>query len=152
MTDHPLANGYRLSEGLSEVDFPRTTSFLASTYWSPGITQDKVERAARGSAVVVSVHHDTDGQIGYARLVSDGVTFGWVCDVFVAEGHRGKGLARSMVRYFLNHPDHKDLRRFVLGTRDAHGVYAAVGFVPFPETSRWMTFRPHEQPPPPDGR
>lgn len=136
--------GYEIREGVDAVDFERTTALLATTYWSPGISRDRVERAARGSALVLSVHHRVDGQVGYARLVGDKTTFGWIADVFVQEGHRGRGIARAMVRYFLSHPEHQTLRRFILATRGAQPVYAGIGFVQLPHAERWMAFMPGE--------
>ena len=85
---------------------------------------------------------ETAVQVGYMRVISDKATFAWICDVFVAEAHRGQKIAGAMVRFAQAHPDHKGLRRWVLATRDAHPVYAGVGFTPLPEPARWMIYLP----------
>jgi len=68
--------------------------------------------------------------------------FAWICDVFVAEAHRGKGLAKAMVRYALEEPEHREIKRWLLATADAHAIYAEVGFIPLPSPERWMVYLP----------
>lgn len=132
---------YEIDEDRERLDFERVHGWLTTTYWSPGIFREKVERAARGSSLVVGAYRDGE-QVGYLRIISDRATFAWVCDVFVDEAHRGRGLARAMVQYALNHPEHQGLRRWVLATLDAHGVYREVGFEPLPSPERWMIYAP----------
>ena len=136
-----MDTSYEIAEGLERVDFERVHGWLTNTYWSPGVSREKVERAARNSSLVVSAH-DGSGQTGYLRVVSDRATFAWICDVYVDESHRGRGIARSMVRYALAHQEHQGLRRWLLATADAHGVYAACGFKPIDNPERWMFLRP----------
>jgi GNAT superfamily N-acetyltransferase len=124
-------------EGVDRVDFDTVHSWLTTAYWSEGIDRPSVERAARNSSLVVGAF-DGDTQVAYLRVVSDRTRFAWLCDVFVAESHRGRGIAKAMVRYALDHPEHQSLRRWLLATRDAHGVYAECGFIPLPEPQRWM--------------
>lgn len=81
-------------------------------------------------------------QVGYLRVVSDKATFAWICDVFVHPEHRGKGIAKALVRRALEDPGHQGLRRWVLATKDAHAIYAACGFEPLPEPERWLVARP----------
>jgi len=76
------------------------------------------------------------------RIVSDRATFAWLCDVFVDPEYRGRGIARAMVAFALQHPDHQGLRQFLLATSDAHGVYASLGFNPITSPERWMQYRP----------
>ncbi|RYG34952.1 N-acetyltransferase [bacterium] len=123
-----------IKEGLEWVDFETVAAWLASSYWSPGISQTKVEKAAEGASLVIGVY-DGEIQAGYCRVVSDRETFAWLCDVFVNPDYRGQGLATKMVAYALEHPDHQGLRRWMLATRDAHAVYEKLGFesVPIPE-------------------
>ncbi len=71
-------------------------------------------------------------------MVYDGATLAWVCDVFLEESHRGKGIARALVRHAMEDPEHQGLRRWLLATRDAHGVYESLGFEPLQEPGRWM--------------
>jgi GNAT superfamily N-acetyltransferase len=128
-------------EGVENVDFDVVHPWLASSYWSPQITREKVERAARGSSLVLSATWN-GAQAGYLRIISDKATFAWVCDVFVGESFRGRGIAKAMMRYALAHPEHQGLRRWVLATKDAHDVYRACGFEELWEPDRWMIYFP----------
>lgn len=115
-----------LSDDRSRLQMDRVHGWLASSYWSPGISRALVDRAMRGSHALGAY---SDGvQVGYARMITDAATFGWIADVWVDEAARGQGLGRRMVRWFVDHPDYAVLRRIGLATRDAHGVYAALGF------------------------
>jgi len=127
--------------GVSAMDFESVHGWLSATYWSPGISRETVERAASGSSMVIGAFED-DRQVGYCRVVSDRATFAWVCDVFVAETHRGQGVARMMVGKALADPEHQGLRRWLLATKDAHGVYAELGFLSLTNPERWMIYRP----------
>jgi len=139
---------YEIDSDRSRIDFSRVHSWLTTSYWSPGITQEKVQRAAEGSSLVIGVYERNDGenatdpQVGYMRVISDKATFAWICDVFVDEAHRGQKIATAMVSFALAHPEHQGLRRWVLATLDAHPVYAGVGFTPLPEPARWMIHLP----------
>ena len=77
---------------------------------------------------------------------SDTTRFAWICDVFVEEAHRGKGLAKAMVRFALEHQEHREVTRWVLATADAHPIYREVGFVPLPAPERWMIYSPVKDP------
>ena len=123
--------------GATETDFDVVHPWLASSYWSPQVARETVERAASGSSLVINAWEDGQ-QIGYCRVISDRATFAWLADVFVAEDARGRGVARAMVSAALDHPGHQGLRRWVLATKDAHGVYAALGFEPLSMPERWM--------------
>ena len=123
--------------GIEAMQFDRVHGWLTSSYWSPGIEREKVEKAAAGSSIVIGAF-DGDLQVGYCRIISDRTTFGWVCDVFVDSEYRGRGIARKMVNYALQDVDHQGMRRWVLATADAHGVYAKLGFAPLVEPQRWM--------------
>jgi GNAT superfamily N-acetyltransferase len=132
---------YEIDEDVSRVDIPRIHSWLTTSYWSPGISIDTVIRGVRGSSLVVGAYRDHE-QVGILRVISDKATFAWVADVFVAENHRQRGLAKAMLRFALEHPEHQGLRRWVLATKDAHDVYATVGFIPLPYPERFMLFKP----------
>ncbi|MBC8105997.1 MAG: GNAT family N-acetyltransferase [Anaerolineae bacterium] len=130
-----------MDEDAKRLDFARLHDWLTNSYWSPGITCDRVERAAAGSSLVVGAYLN-DLQVGYLRVVSDRATFGWIADVFVDADHRGKGIATTRMRFALDHPQHQNLRRWVLATRDAHDVYAKCGFSPLPNPERFMILKP----------
>lgn len=130
-------NGYEVDDSRARIDFAQVHGWLTTAYWSEGVSRDRVEKAAGGSSLVIGAYRG-DQQVGYLRVVSDQTTFAWVCDVFVDPAHRGQGIAKAMVRFALEHPDHQGLRRWVLATRDAHPIYSAVGFTPLPSPERWM--------------
>ena len=142
-----MADQVDIAEGLECVDFERVHGWLTTTYWSPGITIEKVRRAAEGTALVVSAFAN-GAQVGYLRVISDKATFAWVADVYVDESCRGRGIAKSMVRYALDHPEFQGLRRWVLATKDAHTVYESCGFGPLWEPDRWMIHFPDGPPKP----
>jgi len=116
-----------LSADPARIDVAQVHRWLADTYWSPGIARAQVERAIAGSRVIGAYRGD-DMQVGFARLITDGATFGWLADVIVDPDWRGVGIGRRMVEGLLAAPDLVDIRRVMLNTRDAHGVYAALGF------------------------
>lgn len=118
---------YEIDDDLARVDFARVQGWLSRTYWNEGVSREVVERAARYSAMVVGAYAD-GVQVGYLRVVSDRTSFAWVADVYVEEGHRRRGLALAMVRFAVEHPEYSLVRKWMLGTRDAQGVYAKVGF------------------------
>lgn len=125
-----------LSDDRAQLQFDRIHAWLTSSYWSPGIGRDLVERAAAGSHPL-GAYRDGE-QVGYARMITDRATFAWLADVWIMPGVRGQGLGRRMVSWFLDHPDYAGIRRFALVTGDAHGVYAALGFHPPLRPERWM--------------
>lgn len=128
---------YEIDEDRTRIDFERVHSWLTATYWSPGISRENVERAANNSAMILGAYKEGK-QVAYLRVVSDLTRFSYICDVYVDDAHRGQGLARAMVHFVLHHPDFKGMQRWLLATRDAHSVYAGVGFEPLPEPQRWM--------------
>ncbi len=114
---------------------------LRSSYWSPGIRREIVAAAIRNSLVAGAFDRATGAQVGFARLVSDQATFAWLCDVFVLEPWRGKGIATALVKALVDEPRMASVRRIALATRDAHAVYARLGFAPV-DATRWMELRP----------
>ena len=136
-----LYHDYEIDDACGRIDFARVHGWLTGSYWSPGIARETVERGARHSALVVGAYRGEE-QAGYLRVISDTTRFAYFCDVFVDEAHRGRGLAKAMVKFALEHPDFKEVRRWLLATRDAHDVYRAVGFTPLVEPHRWMQYHP----------
>lgn len=132
-----MGAAYELSTDPARVQLDVVHGFLRECYWSPGVRRDVVEKALANSLVVGAYLSETGEQVGYARVVTDRATFAWLCDVFVLPLHRGKGLSRQMVRTLISHPELQTLRRWALGTRDAHEVYRPLGFQGV-IAERWM--------------
>lgn len=123
----PVPAEYRISLDPAELQFDVIHGYLARSYWSPGIPREVVEKAARHSLCVGA--YGPDGvQVGFARLVTDHTTFGYLADVFVMEDHRGRGLSKAMVEALMALPEVKGMRRLMLATRDAHGLYEKLGW------------------------
>jgi GNAT superfamily N-acetyltransferase len=121
-------DGYVVSDDQARLDIERIHRWLSEEcYWSLGRTFDQVERSMRHSIVVGCYHADGE-QVGLARWVSDEATFAWLCDVFVVESHRGRGLGEFMVKAAMEHPVVSGLHIRLLATRDGHGLYERFGF------------------------
>ena len=127
---------YEVTSDATRFDVAAIHAFLAQTYWSPGIPRTIVERAIANSVCFGVLLEGA--QVGFARVVTDKATFGYLADVYVLEAHRGKGLARRIMESVKKHPDLQGLRRMLLATRDAHGLYANYGFTPLAAPERVM--------------
>lgn len=121
-------DGYEISTDGARLDLRAMHEYLTTSYWSPGIPLETVERAARNSLCFGVYEVATGRQVGLARLVTDHATFAYLCDVYVLEAHRGAGLGKRLMREVMSHPAIRAARRTMLATRDAHGLYRAVGF------------------------
>ena len=119
--------------GADAVDLDAVHAFLSRAYWSEGIPRETVARAIAGS-IPFSVLHDGK-QVGFARVITDRATFGYLADVYILEEYRGRGLSLKLMDTIMAHPDLQGLRRFLLVTRDAHGVYRRYGFNDLPDPS-----------------
>ena len=110
----------------ARLDLDVIHGFLTRSYWAAGIAREKVARSLEGSLCFGLF---VDGrQVAFARVVTDRATFAYLCDVFVLESHRGRGLGKRLIAAVRAHPELRDLRRFLLTTRDAHGLYEQFGF------------------------
>ena len=118
---------YRISDDPETVDVAVVHAFLASSYWARGIPRETVVRGIAHS-LPFSLFLD-DRQVGFARVVTDRATFAYLADVFVVDDQRGMGLAAWLIETVLAHPELSGLRRWLLATRDAHGLYRKFGFV-----------------------
>ncbi len=106
------------------------------SYWAQG-RELEVTRQALENSLCFGVY-DGDRQIGFARVVTDRATFAWIADVFILPEHRGKSLSKRLMEAILSHPELQNLRRWVLATKDAHGLYAQYDFTPMKFPERWM--------------
>ena len=119
------------------------------SYWAKNIPVATVKKSIDGSCcfglyVNENINSLLNKQVGFARVVTDYVTFGYLADVFIIEEFRGKGLAIWLMEVIMAHPDLQGLRRWLLATKDAHGLYAKSGFLPLDKPERIMGFKPFE--------
>jgi GNAT superfamily N-acetyltransferase len=119
---------YLITTDTGRFDLDKIWGWLSGSYWAAGVPRAVVERAIQGS-LSFGVFEGS-AQLGLARVVTDHATFAYLADVFVDESVRGLGLGKWLVATLQRHPDLQGLRRFMLGTRDAHGLYAQLGFRP----------------------
>ncbi|GAA2465331.1 GNAT family N-acetyltransferase [Winogradskya humida] len=129
---------YRLSEDPTDLDLPRIIGWLTTdAYWAKGRTPETIERAFANSTPV-GLYTPTGEQVAVARIISDKATFTWLCDVYVAPTHRGRGLGTTIATWSTTWADRHGIKRVVLATLDAHTVYAKAGFTPMAHPERWM--------------
>ena len=128
---------YRITDVPSAVDLDVVHAFLVGSYWARGIPRATVARAIANSLCFTLL--EGDAQIGFARAVTDHATFAYLADVFVLESARGRGLGRWLVETAMAHPDVQGLRRWLLVTRDAQGLYLKSGFTPLADPSLVLT-------------
>ena len=118
---------YTISTDPRRLDLDVIHSFLVSSYWAKGRSRERVAQSIERSLVFGL--YLGDEQVGFARVVTDYVVIAFLADVFVADAHRGKGLGRWLVDVVTNLPELRSIRRWMLGTRDAHDLYRQFGFV-----------------------
>ena len=128
---------YTVSDDPSRLDVKAMHAYLRRAYWSEEIPLEVVERAARGS-LCIGAYDQRGAQVGLARFISDYATFAYVCDVYVLEEHRGRGLSKAMMAMASSHPKLQGLRRWTLVTNDAHSLYAQYGFKTISHADRFM--------------
>jgi GNAT superfamily N-acetyltransferase len=133
----PRRARYLVTTDPRRFDVDRVWRWLRGTEWAAGIPRALVDRAIRG-ALCFAILDDLDRQLGFARVITDRATFAYVADVFVDEAARGRGLAKRLMRAIVGHPELRGLRRWMLATRDAHGLYAKVGFRPMAHPEWFM--------------
>lgn len=119
-------NGYVISTDKSRLHVDAIHSSLSQCYWSLGVPLHIIEKAIAGS-ICFGIYFD-EQQVGFSRVITDHATFGYLADVYVVEEHKGKGLSKWMLSCVFSHPELQDLRRFMLATSDAHGLYQKFGF------------------------
>ncbi|QRX92028.1 GNAT family N-acetyltransferase [Streptomyces noursei] len=135
-------DGYELSTDPDRLDVDLVHRWLSTdAFWALGRSRETVEQAARAS-VNFTAHGPDGSQVAYARVVTDRATFAWLCDVYVAPGHRGRGLGTWLAGAVRDHLAPYRLKRVLLTTLDAHDIYARAGFVPFPTPENLMILDP----------
>lgn len=136
-----LPHGYELVDDQARIDPVAAHAYLARSYWSPGVPFETVARAIANSLCVAVFHRGE--QVAMARLVTDYATMAYLADVYVLEDHRGKGLSKAMLAHLHARPELQGLRRWLLFTRDAHGLYEQYGWYRTQHPERLML---NEQP------
>ncbi len=127
---------FTISTDPARLDVDAIADMLTHAYWAKGRTRDVIARYIQHS-LTFGVY-DGERQIGLARVVSDYTTFAWLCDVFIHEDYRGHGLGKWLIETVHSHPDLQGLRRWLLATRDAHGLYEQFGWTLIDHPERWM--------------
>ena len=127
---------YAISTDPDKLDADAIYAYLSQSYWAAGRTRN---------VVIKSLAHSLNfglylgsQQIGLVRVITDYATLAYLCDVYVLEAHRKHGLSKWLMRCVKEHPELQSIRRWLLVTRDAHGLYAQFGFTPLENPTRWM--------------
>jgi GNAT superfamily N-acetyltransferase len=127
---------FEISTDPARIDLRAVHEFLTNSYWARGIPLETVQRSIENS-LCFGIYQG-NRQIGFARVVTDRATFAYLADVFVLPDYRGRGLSRWLMECIIAHPDLQGLRRWMLATQDAHGLYRQFGFSPLKAPERWM--------------
>ena len=134
---HWTKGKYLITTDVAAVDVDVVHQYLSTeSYWAKGIPRETVSRSLQHSICFSVLHEGL--LIGFARVTSDHATVAYVGDVFVLSTHRGKGLSKWLMECITIHPELQGLRRWMLATADAHGLYAKFGFTPLKTPARWM--------------
>ncbi|WP_055587510.1 GNAT family N-acetyltransferase [Streptacidiphilus griseoplanus] len=130
--------GYGIDTDPARIDRVLVHRWLSTdAYWALGRSPETMDRAVDAS-LNFGAYDGSGTQCGYARVVTDLATFAWLCDVYVDRAHRGRGLGQALAAAVRDHLAPYGLRRVLLATGDAHGVYERVGFRPLADPQRWM--------------
>lgn len=139
--EHVHPAGFTISTDPARLEVAVVHSYLAhESYWARNIPRETVERAIANS-LNFGLYLPSGTQVGFARVVTDRATFAWLCDVFVLPDHRGLGLSKWLMEVVWAHPDLSGLRRQLLATLDAHGLYHQFGFGPLAAPERYLEIR-----------
>lgn len=140
-----LKKGFLISTDKTLLDVHTIHHFLDQfSYWGKGISLKTVQTSIQNS-ICFGVYNQQK-QVGFARIITDKATFAYLCDVFILPDYRKTGLSKWLIQTIRNHPNLENLRRLVLATADAHGLYEQFGFRRMKNADRWMEiFRPYQQ-------
>jgi len=117
---------FTITTDKSKMDIDIIHGYLSRSYWAQGVPRATVQKSIEGSLSFAVLHGSR--QVGFARVITDKATFGYLSDVFILEEYRGKGLSKWLMEIILGHPELQNFRRFLLSTCDAHGLYRQFGF------------------------
>ena len=131
-----IKDHFTISTENEKFDINSIHSFLTRSYWAEGISKEVIKRSIEGSLCFGVFTNNK--QIGFARMITDKATFAYLADVFIIEEYRGLGLSKWLMEVIMSHPELRGLRRMMLATKDAHGLYKKFGFTPLNNADRWM--------------
>ena len=138
MLDATREDGYSISDDPARLDRDVVHGYLSGeSYWARGRRREITDRSIDHS-LCLGAYAPGGTQAGFARAVSDRATFAWLCDVFVLEPHRGRGLGVWLAESALGHPELASVSRWWLATEDAHALYARLGFTAYADPSRLL--------------
>src|SRR5574341_2220836 len=129
-------DSFTISTDPARLDADAIADMLKRAYWAQGRPRERVDRSLANSLVFGL--YDGNKQIGLARVVSDYAIFAYLCDVFIHEDYRAHGLGKWLLQTIMEHPDLREMRRWVLVTNDAHGLYKQYGFTSIEDPEHWM--------------
>lgn len=133
-----------ISTDKTKLDITVIHHYLCNeSYWAKNIPLGMVQKSINGSLCFGLYNHKS--QIGFARVITDYATFAYIADVFILRQYRGRGLSKWLMQEITGHPGLQGLRRWMLATRDAHGLYAQFGFLPLDKPERIMGMKPFEE-------
>src|SRR6266478_5357095 len=136
MTQEWRRGDYFISADKSRLDLTVIHDFLTKSYWAAGIPIEIVKKSIEHS-LAFGVYKEGK-QVGFARVITDFATFAYIGDVFILEDYRGQGLSKWLMEVIADYPELQGLRRWVLLTRDAHGLYRKTGFTEPQNPERYM--------------
>jgi GNAT superfamily N-acetyltransferase len=129
-------NAFTISNDPARLDMDAIHDFLSRAYWANTRPRERTETAFKHSLAFGI--YEKRKQIGVARIITDYSVFAYLCDFFIHEDYRMQGLGKWALETILDHPDLKDIRRWLLVTDDAHGLYRQFDFEGIPDPEKWM--------------
>lgn len=147
---------YFISTDKNKLDVPFIQNYLSNeSYWAKNIPDETVQKSIDGSFCFGIFVNKNDAavqpgnknyqQVGFARVITDHATFAYLADVFIIEEFRGRGLSKWLMKEIMEHPGLQGLRRWMLATKDAHGLYTKFGFAALDKPERVMGFKPFDE-------
>ncbi|WP_017220162.1 GNAT family N-acetyltransferase [Moritella dasanensis] len=133
-----MDEAYNVSTNFTDMDLDVIHGFISASYWAKGIPMATLQRSLENS-LCFGVFTQGGEQVGFARMITDKATFAYLSDVFVLEAHQGKGLSKLLMTAIIAHPELQGLRRMLLATSDAHGLYQQFGFKALADPDIYMT-------------
>jgi N-acetylglutamate synthase-like GNAT family acetyltransferase len=135
---------FKITDNKDDMDIDAIHEYLSRSYWAKDVPKSVVTKAVKNSlcfAVLASETNNTDSkekQVGFARLITDSATFAYLADVYILEEHRGNGLSKQLMATIVKHRQLQGLRRIMLATKDAHGLYKQYGFTELTDQTMFM--------------